>query len=477
MDSSPSDRILPLIVATALFMENMDSTVISTSLPAIAQALGTNPLALRLAVTSYLLSLAIGIPASGWTADRFGTRNVFRTAIGVFVLGSICCAASHSLQEFVLARILQGAGGAMMTPVGRLIMVRSIEKHRLLNAMSLVTIPALIGPICGPPLGGFITTYATWHWIFLINVPIGLVGIALASRFIPNSRVERPDRFDFIGFLLAGCAIAGLAFGLSAIGLEYLPGSVVAPLLGGGAVAAVAYFIHAKRTPSPILDLNLFRLPTFRASIIGGFLFRLGIGALPFLLPLLLQIGFRLTPFQSGLITFTTALGSMFMKAAVASVLRRFGYRNVLLYNALISSAFLAACATFVQGMPFAAMIAILLSGGFFRSLQFTSINTIAYAEIEPAKMSRATAMVAAAQQLALSTGVAVGALVVEGTLWLRHSPANVPPTMGIDDFPPAFLFVGLLSASAALIFMRLPPDAGAELSGRKVETRREAAE
>jgi EmrB/QacA subfamily drug resistance transporter len=477
MDSSPSDRILPLIVATALFMENMDSTVISTSLPAIAQALGTNPLALRLAVTSYLLSLAIGIPASGWTADRFGTRNVFRTAIGVFVLGSICCAASHSLQEFVFARILQGAGGAMMTPVGRLIMVRSIEKHRLLNAMSLVTIPALIGPICGPPLGGFITTYASWHWIFLINVPIGLVGIALASRFIPNSRVERPDRFDFIGFLLAGCAIAGLAFGLSAIGLEYLPGSVVAPLLGGGAVAAVAYFIHAKRTPSPILDLNLFRLPTFRASIIGGFLFRLGIGALPFLLPLLLQIGFRLTPFQSGLITFTTALGSMFMKAAVASVLRRFGYRNVLLYNALISSAFLAACATFVQGMPFAAMIAILLSGGFFRSLQFTSINTIAYAEIEPAKMSRATAMVAAAQQLALSTGVAVGALVVEGTLWLRHSPANVPPTMGIDDFPPAFLFVGLLSASAALIFMRLPPDAGAELSGRKVETRREAAE
>jgi EmrB/QacA subfamily drug resistance transporter len=472
MNSSPSDRILPLIVATALFMENMDSTVISTSLPAIAQALGTNPLALRLAVTSYLLSLAIGIPASGWTADRFGTRNVFRTAIGVFVLGSICCAASHSLQEFVLARILQGAGGAMMTPVGRLIMVRSIEKHRLLNAMSLVTIPALIGPICGPPLGGFITTYASWHWIFLINVPIGLVGIALASRFIPNSRVERPDRFDFIGFLLAGCAIAGLAFGLSAIGLEYLPNGVVASLLAGGAVSAVAYFIHAKRTPSPILDLNLFRLPTFRASIIGGFLFRLGIGALPFLLPLLLQIGFRLTPFQSGLITFTTALGSMFMKAAVASVLRRFGYRNVLLYNALISSAFLAACATFVQGMPFAAMIAILLSGGFFRSLQFTSINTIAYAEIEPAKMSRATAMVAAAQQLALSTGVAVGALVVEGTLWLRHSP-----TMGIDDFPPAFLFVGLLSASAALIFMRLPPDAGAELSGRKVETRREAAE
>jgi len=462
---SRSDRIVPLIVATALFMENMDSTVISTSLPAIAAALGTNPLALKLAVTSYLLSLAIFIPASGWTADRYGTRNVFRAAIAVFVLGSIGCAASHSLQEFVLARIVQGMGGAMMTPVGRLIMVRSIDKRRLLNAMALVTIPALIGPICGPPLGGFITTYASWHWIFLINVPIGIVGMALASRFIANIRVERPDPFDFIGFLLSGCAIAGLAFGLSAMGLEFLPTSVVASLLAVGAVSAVGYLIHAGRTPAPILDLNLFRLPTFRASIFGGFLFRLGIGALPFLLPLLLQVGFHLTPFESGLITFTTALGSMFMKAAVASVLHRFGYRNVLIYNALISSAFLMACASFVQGMPFAAMIAILLSGGFFRSLQFTSINTIAYAEIEPAKMSRATAMVAAAQQLSLSTGVAVGALVVELTLRLRHSTS-----MGINDFPPAFLFVGLLSASAVFIFMRLPHDAGAELSGRKTE-------
>jgi MFS family permease len=345
-------------------------------------------------------------------------------------------------------------------------MVRSIDKRRLVNAMSLVTIPALIGPICGPPLGGFITTYASWHWIFLINVPIGLVGIALASRFIPNIRVERPDPFDYVGFLLSGCAIAGLAFGLSAMGLEFLPTSVVASLLCGGAISAGAYLIHARRTPAPILDLNLFRLPTFRASIFGGFLFRLGIGALPFLLPLLLQIGFHLTPFESGLITFTTALGSMFMKAAVASVLHRYGYRKVLIYNALISSVFLTACASFVQGMPFAAMIAILLSGGFFRSLQFTSINTIAYAEIEPAKMSRATAMVAAAQQLSLSTGVAVGALVVELTLRLKHST-----TMGINDFPPAFLFVGLLSASAVFIFMRLPYDAGAELAGRKAGT------
>jgi EmrB/QacA subfamily drug resistance transporter len=464
MEERPYDRIVPLIVATALFMENMDSTVIATSLPAIARALGTNPLALKLAVTSYLLSLAICIPASGWTADRLGARNVFRAAIAVFVLGSIGCAASRSLEQFVFARIVQGMGGAMMTPVGRLIMVRSIDKKLLVNAMSLVTMPALIGPICGPPLGGFITTYFSWHWIFLINVPIGLVGIVMASRYIANVRVEHHDPFDFVGFVLSGLAIAGLAFGLSAMGLEFLPTGVVAALLCVGAIAAVAYVIHAKHSPAPILDLSLLRLPTFRASIFGGFLFRLGIGALPFLLPLLLQIGFDLTPFQSGLITFTTALGSMFMKAAVASVLNRFGYRNVLLYNALISSVFLAACATFVPGMPFAVMIAILLSGGFFRSLQFTSINTIAYAEIEPPKMSRATAMVAVAQQLALSTGVAVGALVVEITLRLKGSPA-----MGASDFPPAFLAVSLLSASAALIFYRLAPDAGAELSGRRV--------
>jgi EmrB/QacA subfamily drug resistance transporter len=463
MEERPYDRIVPLIVATALFMENMDSTVISTSLPAIARALGTNPLALKLAVTSYLLSLAICIPASGWTADRFGARNVFRAAIAIFVLGSIGCAASRSLEEFVFARIVQGMGGAMMTPVGRLIMVRSIDKKLLVNAMSLVTMPALIGPICGPPLGGFITTYFSWHWIFLINVPIGIAGIVLASRFIANIRVEHHDPFDFVGFVLSGLAIAGLAFGLSAMGLEFLPTSVVATLLCVGTIAAVTYVIHAKHTPAPILDLNLLKLPTFRASIFGGFLFRLGIGALPFLLPLLLQIGFDLSPFQSGLITFTTALGSMFMKAAVASVLGRFGYRNVLLYNALISSIFLAACATFVPGMPFAVMIAILLSGGFFRSLQFTSINTIAYAEIEPPKMSRATTMVAVAQQLALSTGVAIGALVVEITLRLKGSAA-----MGASDFPPAFLAVSLLSASAALIFFRLAPDAGAELSGRR---------
>jgi EmrB/QacA subfamily drug resistance transporter len=457
------NRIVPLIVAVALFMENMDSTVIATSLPAIAQALGTNPLALKLAVTSYLLALAIFIPASGWIADRFGARNVFRSAIVIFVLGSIGCALSASLTHFVLARILQGAGGAMMTPVGRLILVRSIDKRVLVNAMALVTIPALIGPICGPPLGGFITTYFSWHWIFIINVPIGILGIAMVTLFIPAVEAERPPAFDFVGFILSGLGIGGLAFGFSVLGLALLPPRWIAALIGLGAAAAVAYVFHARRTPAPILDLGLFKLATFRASIFGGFIFRLGIGALPFLLPLLLQIGFKLTPFESGLITFTAAVGAIFMKAAVATILRQFGYRPVLVYNSIISAVFLAACALFQPGVPFAAIIGILLAGGFFRSLQFTAINTIAYAEIEPSLMSRATALTSVAQQLALSSGVAAGALVVEVTMLLRHDAV-----MGAADFPPAFLVVAASTAAASLIFLRLPGDAGAEMAGRE---------
>jgi EmrB/QacA subfamily drug resistance transporter len=467
----PYSRAVPLIVAVALFMENMDSTIIATSLPAIARAIGTNPLALKLAVTSYLLALAIFIPASGWTADRFGARNVFRLAIFVFMLGSIGCALSSSLEEFVIARIVQGMGGAMMTPVGRLILVRSIDKRLLVNAMSLVTIPALVGPICGPPLGGFITTYASWHWIFLINIPIGVVGLAMATRFMPKVPAEPTAPFDYVGFILSGLGVGGLAFGLSVMGLEFLPIGVVIALLGVGIIATAAYIAYARRATSPILDLRLFQFPTFRASIFGGFMFRLGIGALPFLLPLLLQIGFHLTPFESGLITFTATLGALFMKAVVAALLRRFGYRPVLIYNSFISAVFLAACASFVPGMPFAAMVAILLAGGFFRSLQFTAVNTIAYAEIEPAMTSRATTLTSVAQQLAISTGVAIGALIVELTLRLRHETA-----ISAADFPAAFLVVGAVTAASAFVFARLPLDAGAELVGREARLA-EAAE
>ena len=461
----PRERIVPLIIAVALFMENMDSTVIATALPAIAKDIGANPLALKLAITSYLLSLAIFIPASGWTADRFGARAVFRAAIAVFMLGSIGCALSSSLTDFVVARIVQGMGGAMMTPVGRTVLVRSVPKRDLVNAMAWVTVPALVGPVLGPPVGGFITTYATWHWIFLINLPIGLVGIALATRFIEDFRAADLERFDLVGMLLAGIGIAGVAFGLSVLGLDFLPWTTVAALIAGGSIFIAAYVVHAKRTPAPIIDLTLFRLPTFRASVTGGFVFRLGIGALPFLLPLMLQLGFGMTPFGSGLVTFTSAIGAMGMKAAAATVLRRFGFRTILVVNCVVSAAFLAACAAFTKTTPVAAMVTVLLIGGFFRSLQFTCINTIAYAEIEPAQVSRATALVTVSRQLALSAGVAFGALVVELVVHYRGGTGG---PLVATDFAPAFLAVAAVSTLSLIIFARLPADAGAELSGKQ---------
>ncbi|HET7912377.1 MAG TPA: MFS transporter [Pseudolabrys sp.] len=458
----PRDRIVPLIIAVALFMENMDSTVIATSLPAIATDIGTNPLALKLAVTSYLLSLAIFIPASGWTADRFGARAVFRAAIAVFVLGSIGCALSGSLTDFVVARIAQGMGGAMMTPVGRIVLVRTISKRELVGAMVWVTTPALVGPVLGPPVGGFITTYATWHWIFIINVPIGLLGIILATRYIPDVRAEEHERFDVIGMVLAGLGIGGMAFGLSVLGLNFLPWTVVAALVFGGVCFFIAYLAHARRIDNPVLDLSLFRIPTFFASVCGGFIFRLGLGALPFLLPLMLQIGFGMTPFQSGMITFATALGAMGMKWATASILRWFGFRNILVVNSIISAAFLAVCAGFTARTPIEVMMLLLFVGGFFRSLQFTSINTIAYADVEPGRISRATALVSVAQQLAVSAGVAVGALAVELTVYFKGSNA-----LQAADFPPAFLAVAAISALSVLIFAQLSPEAGAEMADR----------
>ena len=457
-------RIIPLIVAAALFMENMDSTVIATSLPAIAVDIGTSPLTLKLAITSYLLSLAVFIPASGWTADRFGARRVFSIAICLFMLGSIGCALSSSITDFVLARILQGMGGAMMTPVGRLVLLRSIDKSALVGAMAWVSTPALIGPVLGPPLGGFITTYATWHWIFIINIPIGLVGLFLAQRYIDPIRSERPDPFDLKGLLLAGLGVAGLAFGLSVAGLNLLPWPIVTTLVVLGAVAMAAYLRHAESNPAPVLDFALLRYPTLNASIVGGFLFRLGIGALPFLLPLLLQLGFGLSPFRSGLVTFGSAVGALSMKTLATRLIRTFGFRNIMVVNAIISSGFLAVCALFTASTPLTLILIILVVGGFFRSLQFTAISTMAYSEVDAAQTSRATTLVAVNQQLAISAGVAVGAFVVELT-----QRAHGSGELTISDFAPAFLVVGLISLSSTWWFYRLPEDAGHQVSGRKV--------
>jgi EmrB/QacA subfamily drug resistance transporter len=454
--------ITPLIIATALFMENMDATVISTSLPAIANDLHIDPIALKLALTSYLVSLAVFIPVSGWMADRFGARRVFRGAIAVFMIGSLLCAFSDTLAGFVEARFLQGMGGAMMVPVGRLVILRSTEKAELVRALSYLTIPALLGPVIGPPLGGFISTYFHWRWIFFINIPIGLLGIFLAGRYVANLREDRVPPLDVIGFLLSGVGLSALMLGLASEGRHMLStrASLVVTVAGG--LLLMLYLRHYRRSRQPLLDLSLFRLPTFHASVIGGFVFRVGIGATPFLLPLMLQLGFGLSPFVSGLLTCSTAIGAMFMKTIVARVLARYGFRRVLTRNSVLVALSIAAYGLFDSQTSHVVMLTVFLLGGCLRSLQFTSLNAIAFADVEPARMSHATSLSAVGQQLAAGFGVTVGAFVLQGIGWLRHHPA---PLSG--DFALAFVVMGVMTLVSTLLFMPLPANAGAQLAQR----------
>jgi EmrB/QacA subfamily drug resistance transporter len=458
----PSHILTPLIVACALFMENLDSTVIATSLPAIAQDMHEDPIALKLALTSYLLSLAVFIPVSGWAADRYGAKQVFRAAIVIFMLGSIACGFAVSLPDFVLFRIVQGMGGAMMVPVGRLVVLRSVPKDEFVSALSWFTIPALIGPIFGPPVGGFITTYAHWRWIFFINVPVGLIGIVLVTRFIGDLREENPPPLDRLGLLLLGIGLSGIVFGLAVLGQNLVPIWLSGGITLIGLVFCLIYALHARRTAHPVLNLRLLNSPTFRASVIGGSIFRIGVGATPFLLPLMFQIGFGLSAFASGLLTFASAAGAMTMKFTAQPILRRFGFRPVLIVNAVISAAFIGIYGLFTPSTPHAVIIGLLLTGGFFRSLEFTSINAIAYADVDAARMSQATSFVSAAQQVSLSIGVALAALMLEA---VRAGRGDGVITRA--DFAPAFMLVALTSACSALMFARLPRDAGAALSGR----------
>ncbi len=400
----PRYGLTALIVACAIFMETLDGTVISTSLPAIAADLHQDPITLKLALTSYLLSLAIFIPASGWAADRFGARTVFRIAILVFTFGSILCGLSSALPQFVGARMVQGMGGAMMVPVGRLVLLRSVDRSEMVPALAYLMIPALLGPIAGPPIGGFITTYLHWRWIFFVNVPIGILGIVLVSLFIKNIRAEEVWPLDVKGFLLLGSGLAALVFGVTVIGRGLLGMPVVIGLIGAGALLLTTYVFHARKAAFPILDLRLLAIPTFRASVLGGSLFRIGVGALPLLLPLMLQIGFGMNAFQSGSVTFVASAGAMLMKATAMPLLRLFGFRRILIFDALLSAGFFAGYGFFTPATPIILMMGILLVGGFVRSLEFTSLNAIAYAEIDGAAMSRATSFSAVAQQLSLSS-------------------------------------------------------------------------
>jgi EmrB/QacA subfamily drug resistance transporter len=458
------DRILvPLIVACALFMESLDSTVIATALPTIARDFGTSPIYLKLAMTSYLLTIAVFLPASGWLADRFGARLIFRLAIGIFTFGSILCGFSGSIAAIVFARVIQGIGGSMMVPVGRLVILRTVPKHEIVGALAWLTVPALIGPVIGPPVGGFIITYVDWPWIFWINIPVGILGFLLATLYIPDVRGEERVSFDRTGFALSGIGLAVFMAGATTLGLGLLPMPLVLSLVATGAALLAAYVVHSRRIANPIVDLTLLAIPTYRHSFLGALLFRVGLGATPFLLPLLLQIGFGMTPFQSGLVTFASAIGALAMKFVAPPVLRRFGFRTVLLVNTTISSFFLALPALFTPVTPVALMTGLLLIGGFFRSLQFSSINALTYADISPVRMSRATTLTSVAQQISLAVGVSVGAISLEA---MTHFSGG---QIVASDFWVPFCIIGLISIASLLPFRQLAKDAGDEMSGRRV--------
>lgn len=455
-------RILPLVLAVALFMENMDSNVISTSLPAIAADLNTSPIALKLAVTAYLVALSVFIPISGWMADRFTARHVFRVAICVFLLGSILCAASFSLEFFVFARFLQGMGGAMMTPVGRLLLVRSTPKNELVVALAWFSVPALIGPLVGPLVGGFLTTWYSWHWIFLINIPIGIIGLILATIYLPLDEKPLLRTLDWWGFILSGLALSGFIFGLSAISLAAIPQWVGVLCVIGSIFCGFFYIRHARTIPHPLLDLNLFKDSVFRISITGGSVFRVGIGAIPFLLPLMLQIGFGLNPLQSGLITFVGAIGSMCMKFGANKIFRTFGFRKVLMAGALISACFTAANGFFTPTTPVVLILLVLLIGGFLRSMFFSGTNALSYAHISKEQISQATPIAAVAQQASMALGVTIAGSILEACLQF-HGGA-----LRLVDFHISFFIIGAFSALAFFIFRKLPANAGHELTDTK---------
>jgi EmrB/QacA subfamily drug resistance transporter len=456
--------IVPLIVACSMFMENVDATVIVTSLPALARDLGQDPITLKLAVTSYVIGLGVFIPICGWVADRFGSRNVFRTAIGIFMTGSLLCAASRSLEMFVAARFVQGIGGAMMVPVGRIIIFRSLPKSDFIRAVNYLTVPALLGPVVGPPLGGFITTYLHWRLIFFVNIPIGILGIWLANRHIANMHEEHPGPLDWFGFLLSAGGASLFMLGLSLVGGELVSNTKAVTMCVVGAFLLVAYWFYAQRAERPVLDLKFLRIPSFNASVAGGSLFRIGLGAVPFLLPLALQEGLGMTAFASGAITCASAFGSIFMKAIVSRVLGRFGFRRTLVVNAAVAGAAIAIYGAFSPGTPVWLIWFIVLAGGIFPSLQFTGLNSLAYADIPSKDIGRATSVASVIQQVSLGLGVTIAGIVLQVSHRIQGHP-----TIVWSDFWPAFLVVGLFSVASIPVTLRLPANAGDEIArGRR---------
>jgi EmrB/QacA subfamily drug resistance transporter len=458
--------IVPLIVASALFMENLDSTVITTALPQMAVTFGTTPIHLSIGITAYVLSLAIFIPVSGWFADRFGARTVFRTAITVFTIGSILCGLCNNVAELAAARVLQGIGGAMMVPVGRLVMFRSVPKAEFVTAMAYLTIPAMIGPTLGPPVGGFITTYATWRWIFFLNVPMGLLGFGLVTCFIENYREPETPSLDWRGFLLTGTALACFVYVCDLVERPRIDWLAIAVLGIVSIVAGAIAIRHLRRAAHPVIDPSLLHIPTFAASVVGGAIFRVGTSSLNYLLPILLQIGLGFDAFLSGLMTVAAALGSFAMKVAAIRILRRWGFRTALVVNAVISAIGVVICVIFNPAMPFVTIFLILLIAGFFRSLQYTALNSIAFADIPAQRMSAASSFSSMVQQISNGMGVAFAAMALNLVLVMRGNPQS---TIAIDDMRITIVVMAIVTLASARSFARLDPDAGDEVSGHRV--------
>ena len=469
-DAAQRSRLVALIVASALFMEMLDGTIIAVALPAMAGSLGTDPVTLTIGITSYLLTVVVVIPASGWLADRYGVRTVFATAIAGFTLASLACGLSDNLWQFTAARILQGASAALMSPVGRLAVLRNTEKKDLVQAIALITWPALVAPVVGPPLGGFISETLSWRWIFFVNLPIGLAGILLVLRFVPNHKASELRRFDATGFLLTALALAALiaAFDLATHG--GVGPVIVAGLFAGGLAVGFLAVRHISARPGRLVDLATFRVTTFAAATLhGGILFRITAGAVPYLLPLYFQIGFGLDAFAAGMMVLAYALGNVAMKVVTTPVLRRFGFRRVLVFNGLLAALGILACAALTPATPEVLSALVLFAAGCFRSMQFTSQNTLMFADIPDALKSSATTLSTMVHQLSVGIGVALAALILNSSAAFRHDGSALPDSV---DFRVALAAMALIAFVSMWRFLFLDPAAGAEVSGHIAVTK-----
>ena len=461
--SEQSKRLLPWLVAVAFFMESLDTTILNTAVPAISAALKVGPLSMKSVLASYTLSLAVFIPISGWMADRFGTRKVFASAIGVFTLGSLLCGLSSDIHLLVACRILQGFGGAMMVPVGRLTLVRTFAKSELIRAMSFVSIPALVAPMLGPIAGGLIVGYLHWRYIFFLNVPIGLLGLVLVYYHLPNYREPKTHPLDIVGLVLFGSGIALLSYVLEIFGEHELSAREMTGLLFMALSLLAAYWFHARTFPFPLLQLKLLSIRTFRtAAVTGSFFTRIGIGGVPFLLPLLYQLGLGFTPIQSGLLIMPQALGAMAIKMPMPWLLARFGYRGVLVSNTVIIGLLLGVFANIGLGTPVWAIVALAFCYGAFTSLQYTSMNTLVYADTTEAQASSASSIASTMQQLSISFGVAAAGLTTALFIPTGGSGGGMAVIRGIHK---AFLLLGGMTVLSTLVFSRLKRGDGDDVS------------